>query len=68
MLLISPCAVVVCGPRWALPQSEVRLVSSGADFRHYGLCRLSGIGAGFPAVLPVVVVGFPNPTSDSGGN
>jgi hypothetical protein len=56
MLLISPCAVVVCGPRWALPQSVVRLfIRTGfPTFKCFN-------GAGFPAVLPVVVVGFPIP-------
>jgi hypothetical protein len=55
MLLISPCAVVVCGPRWALPQSDVRLLYP--DFPTFQCFS----GAGFPAVLPVVVIGFPIP-------
>jgi hypothetical protein len=61
MLLISPCAVVVCGPRWALPQSVFRF-----DIRPG--CPTFSIfsGAGCPAVLPVVVVDFPIPAPSSG--
>jgi hypothetical protein len=60
MLLVSPCAVVVCGPRWALPQSVVR--SRYSD-------RMPDIsifdGAGFPAV-PSVVVKCPTPDGWTG--
>jgi hypothetical protein len=56
MLLISPCAVVVCGPRWALPQAAFRLVY---QFRNSAFHCLGG--AGWPAVLSGVVIGCPNP-------
>jgi hypothetical protein len=62
MLLISPCAVVVCGPRWALPQLVLRLVIRAG-------CPTFTVCAGCPAVVPVipavppvVVIGFPDPT------
>jgi hypothetical protein len=57
MLLISPCAVVVCGPRWALPQPRVRLYVFVLDLRHFNVSVVPVI----PAVLSGVVLGFPKP-------
>jgi hypothetical protein len=64
MLLISPCAVVVCGPRWALPQAGFRLVY---PFRNSAFHCLGG--AGWPAVLTVLTAstGFPIPAHQRWG-